>query len=135
MDHERQPVSQASFPTACGVYVVWDSAGGDRPLYVGVAATQTIEQRWRGQHLRSRAGGSAMRRTLGVYLGLVATKLNVRVDGRFYPPEVEAEITRFLESCQVECREATSAEHAKELEATLIRELRPLLNVRGATPL
>jgi hypothetical protein len=131
MAENRQRVATATFPPACGVYIVWESGRADRPLYVGVAATQTIDQRWRRQHLRSRAGGSALRRSLGVHLALVAKKLNLRTDGRFYPPDVEAEITGFLDSCDVEFRVAQTPHEARAIENELIRQLRPLLNVRG----
>jgi hypothetical protein len=63
-----------------GVYVVY--AEGDAPLYVGVAVTQSIRKRWESQHLKPRAGGSALRRTLGVHLALVETKLRT-TQGRY----------------------------------------------------
>jgi GIY-YIG catalytic domain-containing protein len=90
-------VRDAAFPQTSGAYAVWGD--GDRPLYVGMAATQTLAQRWRRQHLRPRAGGSALRRTLGVRLGLVAEKL--RRPERYYPAEVEAAITDFLLGCRI----------------------------------
>ena len=127
----RERVADAAFPAQSGVYIVWDAEeGGARPLYVGVAATQTIERRWRRQHLVDRAGDSPLRRALGVQLGLVERKLSVKRDGRFYPPVVEEEITRFLRSCEIEFRPATSPEEALEFERALIEKLRPRLNVR-----
>lgn len=125
----RTRIADASFPPACGAYVVYE-AGSTVPLYVGVAATQTIEQRWRRQHLRSRAGGSALRRTLGTHLGLVDRKLNVSTDGRFYPIDVEASITRHLLECEIEFLVANSPEEARALERDLIGSLRPTLNVQ-----
>jgi len=64
----RKLVRIASFPDSPGVYVVY-RPDQERPLYVGVAATQTIAERWRKQHLYPRAGGSALRRSLGLHLG------------------------------------------------------------------
>jgi GIY-YIG catalytic domain-containing protein len=130
MEARRERVVEARFPTACGVYVVFDPGLYEPPLYVGVAATQTIEQRWRRQHLRSRAGGSALRRTLGVHLGLVERKLSIRTDGRFYPPEVENAISAFLLDCEVAFVVADSPEDAKTIERDLIGSLRPTLNVK-----
>jgi hypothetical protein len=130
MHAARKRVREAEFPAACGVYVVFDPALPERPLYVGVAATQTIDERWRRQHLRSRAGGSALRRTLGVHLGLVERKLNIRTDGRFYPPDVESAISDYLQDCEVTFVVADSAEDAKTIERDLIRTLGPTLNVK-----
>ena len=113
-DGVRQLVSRAVFPTSPGIYVVYQP-GRERPLYVGVAATQTVADRWRKQHLYPRAGGSALRRSLGVHLALVATKLR-RADGRDYPPAVEEEITRFLESCDIELFPTATADEADDLE-------------------
>ena len=129
MQTPRDRVREAIFPHACGAYIVFDPAR-ERPLYVGVAATQTIDERWRRQHLRSRAGGSALRRTLGVHLGLVERKLNIRTDGRFYPPEVESAITDFLLACEIAFVVADSADAAKAIEQDLIRTLQPTLNVK-----
>src|SRR5262245_31906437 len=67
-------------------------------------SSATIASRWQEQHLNPRAGGSALRRTLGPYLGLVERNLSVRRDGRYYPADVEAAITSFLEACSVEFR-------------------------------
>ena len=122
-------MGEARFPAACGAYVVFDPGSPDPPLYVGVAATQTIHERWRRQHLRSRAGGSALRRTLGVHLGLVERKLNIRTDGRFYPPEVERAISAFLLDCEVAFVVADSPEDARRIERELIQTLHPSLNV------
>lgn len=129
MESERQPVSAAQFPPSCGVYVLYER-GAETPLYVGVAATQTIEQRWRRQHLRSRAGGSALRRSLGVHLKLVERKLDTKTDGRFYPPDVEMAITAFLNACEITFVVADSPATAAAEEQRLIDKLRPLLNVK-----
>jgi GIY-YIG catalytic domain-containing protein/restriction endonuclease-like protein len=126
----RGRVDEADFPETPGVYVVY--ASEERPLYVGVAATQSIRKRWRGQHLKPRAGGSALRRTLGVYLGFVEEKLRTS-EGRYYSPDVEEAISRFLERCEVEFHPAPSPAGAKVLEAELITTLRPILNVRRPT--
>jgi len=123
----RELIRIAAFPDTAGVYTVY-RPGQERPLYVGVAATQTIAERWLKQHLYPRAGGSAFRRSLGLHLGLVAAKLRRR-DGRYYPPEVEQEITRFLESCEVEFFPATTADEADDLEVELREQLRPELNI------
>jgi len=64
----RELVRIASFPESPGVYVVY-RPGLERPFYVGVAATQTIAERWLKQHLYPRAGSSALRRSLGLHLG------------------------------------------------------------------
>lgn len=120
-------VVDADFPHQPGAYVVYESEADERPLYVGVAATQTIAQRWKRQHLYSRAGGSALRRSVGVSRGLVAEKL--RRPARYYPPEVEQAVTEFLKACFVETYPTATAEDAKALEARLIRELNPSLNV------
>lgn len=130
MELRRERVRDARFPAACGVYVVFDPASPERPLYVGVAAAQTIDERWRRQHLRSRAGGSALRRTLGVHLGLVERKLNIRTDGRFYPPEVESAISAFLMDCEVAFVVANSPESARTMEKELIQAMHPSLNAR-----
>src|SRR5437763_114635 len=116
----RSLIEGVQFPPTAGVYVVWEGGDNTRPLYIGVAATQTIEQRWRRQHLLNRAGGSALRRSLGLHLGLVDRKLTVKRDGRFYPPEVELAITDFLRGCHIEFHEADSPEYARELESNLI---------------
>jgi hypothetical protein len=125
----RERVADAEFPETPGAYVVYGEAD-EPPLYVGVAASQTIAKRWRTQHLRPRAGGSALRRTLGVHLRLVGTKLRTS-EGRYYPAEVEAEITRYLEACGIEFHPARDAADARALEDFLIADRRPTLNVRG----
>jgi hypothetical protein len=122
-------ISEAVFPDSAGVYVVYKDA---EALYVGVAATQTLAARWRRQHLRPRAGGSALRRTLGVHLGLVDSKLRTS-DGRYYPPAVEEAITLFLTNCEIEFHPTVDAASARALEHRLIGELRPTLNVRRGT--
>jgi len=122
----RHRVSDADYPQQPGVYVVYSGAD-ERPLYVGVAATQTIAQRWNGQHLRPRSGGSALRRSVGPHLGLVTGKL--RRPDRYYSPSVEEAITGFLQSCEVEFHPTASGEEARVLESRLIRELDPRLNV------
>jgi hypothetical protein len=123
----RQLVGSAVFPVSPGVYVVYRSAA-ERPLYIGVAATQTIKDRWHKQHLRARAGGSALRRSLGFHLGLVEAKLRLS-DGRYYPPAVEQEITRFLQSCEVKFFPTATADEADDLEHELRQGLDPELNI------
>ena len=125
----REPIDGASFPLQPGTYVVWEDHDDGRPLYVGVAATQTIAQRWLRQHLYPRAGGSALRRTLGVWLGLVPDKL--RRPARYYPSDVEAAITSFLERCLIEFHPTDEAGAARQLEVELIGELNPVLMCRG----
>lgn len=126
----RSRVASAVFPERPGVYIVYRE-GADRPLYVGVAATQTLNKRWRRQHLRPRAGGSALRRSLGLYLGLVERKLK-NSDGRYYPPDVEAAITDFLISCEVELISASSPDAADDLEVEVRGRLFPELNISRA---
>jgi hypothetical protein len=129
-----QQVATAIFPNRPGVYVVWEAghdrplyvgqAGSSAEIFALERATiaelrprlnvgggervtsggATIASRWQKQHLKPRAGSSALRRTLGPYLGLVERKLSVSRDGRYYPAPVEAAITRFLETCSVEFR-------------------------------
>jgi hypothetical protein len=123
----RQVIDTASFPESPGVYVVY-RVGDDCPLYVGVAATQTIAERWRKQHLYPRAGGSALRRSLGVHLGLVTGKLR-RSDGRYYPADVEQQITAFLKACEIELFSTANADEADDLEVELRERLRPELNI------
>ena len=123
----RVRIRDAAFPSRIGAYVVWDEAD-DQPLYVGVAATQTLAQRWQRQHLYPRAGGSALRRTLGIHLGVVDTKL--RRPSRYYPAAAEAAITRYLERCAIEFLPASTAEEARALEAEMIEHLSPKLNLR-----
>lgn len=126
----QRHISEAVFPEAPGVYVVYTD--DKRPLYIGVAATQSIKKRWREQHLKPRAGGSALRRTLGTHLGLVEKKLRT-VEGRYYAPDVEQAITRFLEGCKIEFYPTPDPASARALESKLIATLRPTLNVRRPT--
>ncbi len=131
----RARLATAAFPDAPGVYALYDSPDALVPLYVGVAATQSLRERWARQHLRGRAGGSALRRSIGVRLGLVSKKL--RRPDRYYPPDVEAAITAFLNDAWIELHPTTTADEARALEARLITELHPVLNVarpRVATP-
>ena len=121
-------VRDADFPSKPGVYIVWNASVDGVPLYIGVAATQTIAERWRRQHLYPRAGGSALRRTLGVHLGLVSQKL--RRPQRYYPRDVEAAITSYLETCRIEFRPTRDAAQARALEDKLIQSLKPALNLR-----
>ncbi len=125
----RQLVRDVVFPRTPGVYVVYEPhPPAERPLYVGVAATQTLCERWCAQHLKNRAGGSALRRTLGVDLALVETKLTHRV-GRYYPDDVEQAITDFLESCEIELYSTATADEAEDLEVELRERLQPRLNI------
>jgi excinuclease UvrABC nuclease subunit len=124
----RQQISAAQFPDAPGAYVVFADASDHEPLYVGRAARQTLRQRWSRQHLRNRSGGSALRRSLGVHLGLVEQKI-VKPE-RYYPSPVEEEITHRLRSYFVELHETATGEEAHELERRLIAELNPTLNVQ-----
>lgn len=124
----RALVRDAALPGQPGVYVVYETQEATRPLYIGVAARQTLRGRWMRQHLRPRAGGSALRRTLGVYLGLVGVKL--RRPERYYPGDVEEGITNFLLGCWIELHPASNGDDARRLESALIRELAPVLNVQ-----
>jgi hypothetical protein len=119
----RERVETASFPDEPGVYVIY-RPGVERARYVGVAATQTLAERWRRQHLRPRAGGSALRPSLGVYLGLVEQKLTTRV-GRYYPAEVEAAVTEFVMGCEVELFPTASADEADDLEVDIRDRVQP----------
>ena len=94
------------------------------------ALSQTIARRWR-QHLSARAGGSALRRSLGVYLNLVDRKLT-HADGRYYPPDVEQRITAYLNDCDIELHATSTADEADDLELRLIAEMNPILNISRA---
>lgn len=120
----------AEFPDEYGVYVVYESATARRPLYVGKAQTQTIRQRWIRNHLKNRAGGSAFSRSLGPHLALVDCKLSITRDGRYYPREVEREITETLHSYFVEWHTTATGEETSTQERKLIRDLDPILNVQ-----
>ena len=103
------------------------SSTGTKPLYVRMAGAQTLRKRWREDHLRDRAGGSALRRSLGIHLRLVEEKL--RLPDRYYRPDVETAITNFLHGCFNELHPTATAEEARRLEADLIRRVGPILNV------
>jgi hypothetical protein len=123
----RRRVSKATFPDRPGVYVVYERKNITQPLYVGVAEKQSLRKRWRQNHLRPRAGGSSLRRSLGVHLGLVGKKL--RLPSRYYPPEVEEAITPFLRATFVEFFPTSTGKEAIDLEREMIARLRPKLNV------
>jgi hypothetical protein len=127
----RESVATAAFPNSYGVYVVYATIADERPMYVGVAGTQTIAERWHKQHLRPRSGGSALRRSLGLYLGLVEQKLRTS-EGRYYPPNVEDAISAFLTECFIEFFPTSTTEAADDLEVELRQSLRPGLNVSQA---
>jgi hypothetical protein len=124
----RTEIETTTFPGDVGCYAVYEDAESTRPLYVGVAARRGLNQRWNGDHLRARAGSSALRRSLGVYLGLVDEKL--RRPARYYPPEVEDAITQALNRGYIELYPCTSETEALALESELIARLNPILNVR-----
>lgn len=123
----RERVGLAAFPDLPGAYLLYGNPDDSVPLYVGVAATQSLRGRWKGQHLRPRAGGSALRRSLGIHLGLATEKL--RHPDRHYSPEVEAAITAFLDQAWIELHPTRNATDARALEARLIAERHPVLNV------
>lgn len=123
----KQLIQSAQFPELPGVYVVYENESDERPLYVGMAGTQTLAKRWQTNHLYARAGGSSLRRTLGVYLGLAEEKL--KKPERYYAPEVEAQITAFLATCWIELIPTDTPGEAQDTEARLIQELDPILNV------
>ncbi|MBC7782996.1 MAG: hypothetical protein H7144_04080 [Burkholderiales bacterium] len=125
----RHCINTIAFPESVGVYVVYANACNIKPLYVGKAARQTLSKRWKSQHLQPRAGGSALRRTLGIHLGLVREKL--KRPERYYSPEIEEAITIYLRSCFIELLECANAVEAAELELKSIRTLNPLLNISG----
>lgn len=133
MPRTRQLICQASFPLDHGVYAVYapDAEEADPPLYVGVAGSESIRDRWRKFHLRNRAGGSALRRSLGVHLCLVEKKL-ARNQGRYYPSHVESAITAYLESCTIEFWPTSSTDEADDLEIDVRHELKPVLNVANS---
>lgn len=81
--------------------------------------------------MRNRAGGSALRRSLGPYLGLVDVKLTKKA-GRYYPPKVEEAITTFLETCAVEFFQTATEKDADDLEVELRERLKPRLNISRA---
>jgi excinuclease UvrABC nuclease subunit len=106
--------------------VVWGPEESDRPLYVGKA--NNLRRRWARQHLRNRSNTSALRRSLGVHLGLVATKL--KKPERAYPEQVEERVTAFLGDCALDLRPTATPEDALRLEHDLIASLDPRLNVQ-----
>lgn len=124
---DRQRIADAVFLESPGVYVVFEDEVADTPLYVGVAARQTLAKRWQANHLGGRAGSSSLRRTLGKELGLVDKKLS-RPD-RYYPSEVEEQITAHLRRLWIELHPTEDGASAEALEARLIRDLCPTLNV------
>ena len=124
----RTSIAATAFQGDVGCYVVYDSPDAERPLYVGVASRRGIDQRWNRDHLRNRAGSSALRRSLGVHLGLVDEKL--RRPSRCYPEDVEAQITAALRRGYIELYPCHSEHEALAMELELIGRLDPLLNVR-----
>lgn len=124
----RESIATVIFPSVEGCYVVYGGASDERPLYVGVAARRGLDQRWNRDHLGGRSGSSALRRSLGVHLGLVEEKL--RRPARYYPPEVEEQITVALKRGSIELYPCESEEEALLLEAELIARLDPVLNVQ-----
>ncbi|MHB1158290.1 MAG: GIY-YIG nuclease family protein [Phycisphaerales bacterium] len=129
MNTMRSRVADTKFPYTPGVYLVYESSAASRPLYIGKAGNQGICSRWLKQHLKDRSGGSALRRSIGIHLNLVGQKL--RRPDRQYPPSVEMEITRFLNSCYVEIVSRRDADQAETLEKKLILEQNPILNIQG----
>lgn len=115
-------------PESVGAYVVYAPGAHDgaRPLYVGEAGTREVARRWGEQHLRGGAGGSALRRAVGVHLHLVGEQL--KGSGDSYPSDVERAITAFIERCGVVFHRAATAADATALKAKLIHQLDPLLN-------
>lgn len=61
-------------------------------------------------------------------LSSVSRKL-ARADGRYYPPDVEQQITTYLNECQLELHPTANADEADDLELEIIAKLQPLLNV------
>lgn len=127
VDIARFRIGEADFPQSPGAYIVYETREAPRALYVGVAVSQTIKQRWLRQHLKARSGGSALRRSVPVFLGVVARKL--QLPERYYKGDVERRITEFLSNCYIEFF-PTTADDARSLERRLIVELDPILNVR-----
>lgn len=128
-----QVVADAVMPERPGVYIVWADAQDRSPLYVGVAARQTLRQRWAGNHLSSRSGSSALRRSLALYLDLVESKL--KQPERRHPQAVERSISEYLRRCLVRLYPTETGEEALVLERLLITELDPQLNVARPSPL
>jgi excinuclease UvrABC nuclease subunit len=118
--------SVKEWPDTPGVYVVWGEDSGSRPTYVGMA--NSLRRRWSRDHLSGQSNRSALRRTLGTHLSLTSQKL--RKPKPAYPRDVEKEITKFLNGCQIDLHVTVSAEEAAELERVLIASLNPLLNVQ-----
>lgn len=69
--------------------------------------------------------------SLGLHLKLVRTKLRTS-EGRYYPAPVEAEITGFLEGCEIEFYPTASADEAEDLEVEFRDRLKPELNISRA---
>lgn len=127
----RHLVETADFPDDFGVYVLYESATARQPVYVGKAHKQTVKERWSRNHLKDRAGGSALRRSLAPHLGLVDQKLSVARDGRYYPAPVEQAITNALRSYFIEWYTTATGEEAGALEKDLIKKLDPVLNIQS----
>jgi hypothetical protein len=65
---------------------------------------------------------------LAVWLGLVTEKL--KRPARYYSESVEEDVTRSLQTCWIQLFPAETGGEAIDLEHRLIRELKPLLNIR-----
>jgi hypothetical protein len=124
----RTMIEATVFPPVVGCYVVYEDESAERPAYVGVASERGLDQRWNRDHLPARSGSSALRRSLGVHLGLTQEKL--RRPARYYAPDVEAKITQALRRGYVEVYPCRSRAAALMLESQLIARLGPILNVR-----
>ena len=125
---QRTMIGETELPGTVGCYVVYKTPNAERALYVGMAGERGLHTRWSRDHLGRRSGSSALRRSLGVHLGLVDEKL--RRPNRYYPPEVEATITEALRSGYIELYPCASVEEARRLEMELISQLDPILNVQ-----
>jgi hypothetical protein len=118
----RTEIQRTTFPGDVGCYAVYEDEEAERPLYVGVAAKRGLVGRWQRDHLRDRSGSSALRRSLGVHLGLVEDKL--QRPARYYPPEVEAAITAALRRGCIELHPCGSEAEALLLEGAADRRAR-----------
>jgi len=111
-------------PAGPGTYVIYDDSGG--ALYVGESGN--LRSRVFGDHLSHHSSLSAFRRSLGAHLGL-----GIKAKGRQdYLPEQEKQITVFLrDTCTIAILPQSTKGRAVDLQAELIDQLAPVLNVQG----
>lgn len=110
-------------PTSPGVYVWFRD---NEPVYVGIGVN--LRRRLTDHRSTStRPRKSTLRASVGVLAtGLPRTVL--RVDKRYVPAEA-ALIDAWLDGCELTWVATPSRHHAKQIEADLLREAMPMLNL------